>query len=375
LFTPITAEEFAQRMGLVDAPGGSVTTEGVAELIRTASQRWGPTPRSQLAAFARAQLERLDLEVGSRRTELINAALETLTALGELIPIELEPEPAREEVEGAAGDWDAAPPAPRARTPRRLAPCAPAVVRFREGGLLLGASPPPGMVAHREGEPGSLRRVARWLTAADAGRALAESDLDELSPDDWLSTEAVVAYAQRRVDEGDEEAGVGVAVDPAGQLWSLILRDLERFGSPIDQDHDISVLCRPPGGLFGSPRQRSGRWRGPNDSPNGTWLAWQSADRSRPKPLVVHVERHQIVRAMELYDDDEWRWALMSRGDASGAPEWPTSTEAEGGGCVIQWRCPPPSAYDRLAAICKVERWNWRSPRRVEVCSGGSLKA
>jgi hypothetical protein len=81
-----------------------------------------------------------------------------------------------------------------------------------------------------------------------------------------------------------------------------------------------------PGPFFGrhNTTDPEGRWA--PTAPDGVWCAFRRGyGESHWHPAIIAVH-NQERRALDLYDHDEWRWALLARGRRFGADEFiPTS--------------------------------------------------
>jgi hypothetical protein len=303
-FTPAQTEELAGELGL-RAPDGAPSLVGVADLLRVASQRWGVTPRRTFQELALGQLDALGL---GRPVELVNHALDALIALRELIPVNV---PALDygaaEVASLSAHADPeqdvdGPIQRQLRSSRPLAPCAPAVVLFDEEALLLGLPTPPGLTPTRDPARPRGGPVGRWIGRAEALALLAADDdaapLVELDAEGWLLNDRVAAEAQRRVDPGDTEAALRAAGEPEAYLWEAMVRDLDRFGGPVQHPEWITVYCRPelPPTLTGHPT-RAGAWRAVPDAPDGVWWGALKPERGATRRVIVRCVGGKVVKA------------------------------------------------------------------------------
>ncbi|MBL8619380.1 MAG: hypothetical protein JNM72_27445 [Deltaproteobacteria bacterium] len=306
---PTTPLALGVELGLL-TPDGAPSLPGVADLLREAAQRWGPTPRRDLQELALGQLDRLG---AGRPTPLVNAALDALIDLRELIPVSV---PALDY--GAGGPVDALsldaepaallsePAARQRRSARVLAPCAPAVVRLGDRALLLGAATPAHLTPLRSPEEHVGGVVGRWITLAEASALLRDEALDppllELDHESWALDATLAAAAQARVEPDEPEARAEAeraAGEPEAFLAEAQRRDLDRYGAPVDDDRWISVYCKD-GPVQGSPKRRTGGWRAAAEAPDGVWRALMLPERGRPRAMLARVAGGRVERVIEV---------------------------------------------------------------------------
>jgi hypothetical protein len=92
-------------------------------------------------------------------------------------------------------------------------------------------------------------------------------------------------------------------------------------GLPLSVDADLRAVTGELGSFFGrhDATYPEGRWT--TVVPDGVWCAVRRGYGERHwHPMVVAVDGEER-RALDLYDFDEWRWALLGRGKRLGADE------------------------------------------------------
>jgi hypothetical protein len=141
------------------------------------------------------------------------------------------------------------------------------------------------------------------------------------------------------------------------EFWSILSSAVRHDGQPLD-----AVLVRavidPPGsnnGRFGSHNQPqlSGRWK--TAAPDGTWCAVRPGRHPNEwHPILVRVEGTEVT-SLDLFDWDEWNWALLARGVANGVPErsiWASGT--------LSFEHPIPKQFLRGLRLLGVPgKWAW----------------
>lgn len=144
-----------------------------------------------------------------------------------------------------------------------------------------------------------------------------------------------------------------------GELWATLVSAARHDGQPLDASK-MRVVVDPPGshdGYFGQHSQPtvSGRWR--VEAPEGTWCGVRSGrNPSEWHPILISILGSD-VQSLDLFDWDEWNWALIARGSVLGAPErseWTAGT--------LSFQHPIPAQYLRalrLLARPGERRWTW----------------
>ena len=219
------------------------------------------------------------------------------------------------------------------------------------GVLLSVEPPPPGITVD---EPGNLEDIARRIRIPDedAIAALQVAGIARCEFQDWLRPLGYLRHARRRI-------GFPVRDDalPVENFWELLVDTLTREGHPLGTDTEIRILSAQPGSYFGrhdSP-ELEGRWIGTVE--DGVWCAYRRGySDAHWHPVIVAADGREL-RALDLYDADEWRWAVIARGRAVGPHE-----RVYQNGNVVQLSFQPPSqlsaAMDLLGP--RTRGWTWQ---------------
>lgn len=345
--SPITPSELGQRLRV--RVGESVSRAGVADLAREAVGRWDLVRAAQLRRWLRGTLE----ATGSPAEEASAAAtevLEAMVALRELELLNVEATPESEAEEGTEVPEGEEPPLP-IRAGAHVAVPLPRVVELAESSLLLGDVAWPG-AADRAG-------VARWVGARDAERAMDEG-AELWGPSDWLGAPGWYAHVERRACPDR---------DP-GALWRALEERFGEYSSPISDPSGLWAVVGRPGRYYGRIGDADGRWRQAERAPDGMWCGVAPGHNERHwRPMLLSVNAGSI-RSMPLWDHDELRWALISRGVEEAAPE---QIHLRDGAVSVTF--PMPEQLWRLRHLCSPESgWRWSAPAglRLEAILRGS---
>lgn len=141
----------------------------------------------------------------------------------------------------------------------------------------------------------------------------AAGDERALSFSEWLGPPDFIEHAVRRSG----------SVENLEEYWTLLSSSLRHEGQPIGSD-SVRILSLPPGtgnGFFGqvSAPTVAGRWT--TTASDGLWCAARPGRNEQHwHPIALHVDGSKL-RSLDLYDWDEWSWALLARGRALALPE------------------------------------------------------
>lgn len=326
--TLVSRPDFARELGLL-TDSGAVAERGIADLLRQPLSRWGLSSRRSVTRFVRAQLEAAGIAELVQPGE-VGRVLERLQAHGECQEVRV-------------GD------------DRFLAPCAPRWVPTGEGrGVLLSVSPAPkGVVVLDTTSPDDLVRRIRVADDDDLA-ALHLGGVRRSSLAEWIRPLHYLRHAGRR-----RRALVRDDRMPLGAFWELLVDQLAVEGLVLGEDSEVRVLTGAPGSFFGrhDAAECDGRWS--READNGVWCAYRrgySEQHWHPILLAVDGERR---RGLDLYDADEWRWALLARGRAEHADEVVNRGDAS-----VTLSFPPPlqlsAALDLLGH--RTRAWGWAVP-------------
>lgn len=141
------------------------------------------------------------------------------------------------------------------------------------------------------------------------------------------------------------------------EFWATLTASLRHDGQPLDAAQ-LRAVVDPPGtheGRFGRYNQPavSGRWK--TAVPDGTWCAVRPGRSANEwHPILIRVTGTE-VQSLDLFDWDEWNWALLARGRAIGAPEratWEAGT--------LSFEHPVPAQFQRaLRLLGAPGAWAW----------------
>lgn len=356
MFDRVTPAELAQALHIERCSDGLPSWGGVASLIRQAVGRWGLSRAGTLTRYARRTLAACGYE-GDAVTARVREAVPLLCSLGDAEAVWADVPPEEEQEAEGEGEQGLS----TSLAGRLVAPTVPRYVRFADYALVLGGVELQAeAITEQFGDHSRQCSAARWMKISESAQGLLDGlGFEECGLDDWLGPSGVLDHLERR---GSSEAHVSA-------LWPAIERSFDSAAGPVAEPSRITVLTGGPGGLFGEARTRTGRWRAGDDAPDGRWLGCALGHGALLRPVVVHVQGGAARRMMDLFDFDEWRWALLSRGISCGKPEVARCT-ATGS---LGFTCPLPKQAVRLRALCGVESWLWSVPGWVDTASLSAL--
>ena len=197
------------------------------------------------------------------------------------------------------------------------------------------------------------RRFARIVSSVP-------SAANPVSFPDWLGPAGFRVHLARRLG--------GQADGTIREFFSTLSSVVRHEGNPLDPTL-LRAVVDPPGthqGFFGrhSLPEPSGRWS--TMVPDGTWCGVRPGRNPNEwHPIFAAVE-HNKVQALDLFDWDEWNWALLSRGIALGAPErsgWINGVHA--------FEHPIPTQFVRALRLIGgpgVRAWTWCTDEAASKC-------
>lgn len=325
ILSEVGRDTYAREIGLV-GDDGRILDRGLAKLLRSPLARWGLSPKTAILRYARRQLDAAD--VLHHTSESVVSVLGRMVELGECAEV------------GIAGEC-------------HITPTLPRWIRTGEGiGTLLSVAPlPDGIVEHVWGdcERGIVRRIV--VRTGEDHEVLRMAGITEISIRDWLSPLRYLAHGARR-------KGAPIRSDrlDLSGFWNVLATEAEDMAQPLSDEADVRAVVGEPGTYFGSHSAGDceGRWR--NDAGEGIWCAFRrgyGTNHWHPTILVVKGTRR---RAMDLYNVDEWRWALLARGHSEGRPERVKQVDGR-----VQLTFPAP---DQLIAMMDIlgpreGPWSW----------------
>lgn len=361
-----SAQELAGRFGIERDACGIAAWSGVARLLRQAVSRWGLVRSVAARRFAERTLEAAGFERESARAR-VKAVLELMVELRDVETVYVDRPASGASLsrnpddsgsgalsEGEASVFDTDLQTNVTPAGIHLAAASPHYVIFGARAFLCGTKDLPRDSTHAFGHPGDRSAVVRWIDVGGGQlAALEEAGFDEWETQDWLGPPGWTPHMERR----DVTGLTGVAA-----FWSVLERAFERFAIPVNDASLCAVVAGRPGSFFGTPMALDGRWCAGSGAPSGLWCGVLRGHNVRHlRPVLAEARGGAVVRAMELFDFDELRWAVVARGVAVGEPE-----VALVRGEWIDFTFPLPSQWRRLAALCSVEKWRWTLPPWVE---------
>lgn len=274
------------QLGYVDAEG-KPSDRALANLLRASLSRWGLSPKRAVFKHARNHLR----AVGVEDVSSVPRVLQRLVDLGECDEVYVGNE-------------------------SYLAPAAPRWILVSDGvATFLGVSQPPDELSLVDGNHREITR--RVLVEKDEDAAVLQvAGVREVSLAEWLVPPGYFRHASRRMSQPVRSDAFSL-----GDFWDLLEETLMREGLMLGADAEVRFLGGRPGEFFGrhDTLQPEGRWT--KDSGEGVWCAYRRGyGDSHWHPCIVAVYSDGM-RVLDLYDKDEWRWALLARGKRRGAGE------------------------------------------------------
>lgn len=352
MIEPISPVELQARLGLEPDADGLPRWSGVTKVLRQALARWGLSRPGTLGRHLRYTLDACGY---AGVTERVRESLELLCVLGdaELVWADAPPPaPPRDDAAEGAADAEVGALPSLLVSGRLVAPTLPRAVRLGERYLVLGTREVERVEIERWGPPEAPRSAARWLHAA-AEDALESGGFEVISPDRWLGPSSLLDHLERREARGQL----------IEDLWPALVRALDEGGGPIDDPSRVRLLGGEPGGFWGRAATGDGRWRSVDRAPSGELLGVILGHfGERTQPIIARIEGGVVQRVLELYDHEELRWAVLSRGACTGAPERARLRDG-----ALRLSCPLPAEALRPRAICAVDAWAWAPPPFVDL--------
>ena len=259
----------------------------IASLLRAPLSRWGLSPKRAVLEHARAELRAGGVEDVSGVTRV----LQRLVDLCECEDLYVGHEP-------------------------YLAPATPRWISVGDGvSAYLGVSEPPEGLSLVDSGHGDIVRRLQVDTDEDAA-TLELAGVQEMSLAEWLVPPSYLRHASRRMRKPARSDAVSL-----GGFWELLEKALTDEGLMLGADAEVRFLGGHPGEFFArrDSLQPEGRWT--TDPGEGLWCAYRRgfAD-THWHPCIIAVAGHGR-RVFDLYDEDEWRWAVLARGRHVGAEE------------------------------------------------------
>ncbi len=281
----ITPAELARELNYVDADG-TLRLAAIASLLREAMMRWGLAPRRALLKHARDQLTAAELP-----TEQATEVLDRLIEMGECVDVVIGHE-------------------------RYVAPADRRWIGVGGGeAVLLGPVLPPPETPLVPDLPGE-HLAQRVRMGSDDGIDLESRGVAKVSMAEWLEPLAFERHACRRMGEPLRLDQFDLAA-----FWDQLALAVGEDGLPLGPDAELRVVAGEPGAFFGRLRAPAPEGRWTDAPPEGLWCGYRRGHgEERWLPALISAdESHR--RALDLFDEDEWRGSLLARSRAIGPPE------------------------------------------------------
>lgn len=278
--------ELSAYLGYLDDEGNP-SDRATADLLRGPLNRWGLSPKRAVLEYARAELRACGIEDVSG----VPRILQRLVELGECDSVYVGHEP-------------------------YLAPATPRWIPV--GGDLavyLGAGEPPGDLTVTDRSHLDIVRRVR-VDADENVTTLALAGAQETSLAEWLMPLHYVRHVSRRMRQPVRSDKVSLI-----RFWELLETECTAEGLSLASDARVRVVGGRPGGYFGRyySVEPEGRWT--SEPEEGMWCGYrQGYGEAHWHPCIISIAGHDR-RMLDLYDKDEWRWALLARGRCTGAEE------------------------------------------------------
>lgn len=313
--------ELGERLGY-SGEDGRPNAGIVADLLRAPLARWGLSPKRAVLEHARAQLRAGGVEDVSE----VPRVLQRLVDIGECDEVYVGHEP-------------------------YLAPASPRwlVVGDCVAAFLGVAEPPAGLARLERGSDEVVRRIR--VDADEDAATLEIAGVREVSLEEWLTPLGYLRHAARRLRRPVRSDKLQLR-----GFWSLLEQVLIEDGLPLGPDAETRILAGEPGEFFGrhdSPEPQ-GRWT--VNPPDGLWCGYRRGyGDAHWHPCMVAVAEEER-RALDLYDADEWRWALLARGRHRAADEIVRNE-----GALVQLTFPPPAQLRAAMEVigAPAGAWAW----------------
>ena len=303
---------------------GEISSKGITDSLREIICRWGTAPKREVLAEVRRQLKLIDYSDNDRLRE----NLENLCSAGEVQEVFVEEE-------------------------SYIAPCEMRWIRVGENtAALLGVEPVPAGLELTQPASGSdwVRRVT--LTTEEELVNLHLAGVRETTLSEWAKPPAFLQNMMRR-----QKRSSWSDQDNLSAYWELLEEELTARGNLLDDNSRVHAVVGPPGGFFGKQSAESDEGRWTAEIPNGIWCgARRGFNDNHWHWLILSVDG-QERREIELYDYDEWCWALIARGKHYGKDEQISINDE-----LLCFSFPPPEQLKFASHLLggHLQGWQWR---------------
>lgn len=307
----LTPEALRDRLGFKAYDDGGPAISSVAEAVRSCVRAWRSPTRARVTAYLHRQFSASGFEEDAVRAR-VGDVVDTLIEIGDL-------------------------------TPARLAG-KPSLVLSRPRWISIAAEDF-AFLGQDDAETPALRTNEGYVRR---GAAHAEHAIP-IDLATFMGTPTYRRHLARRTD--------GSGDGTLSEYWVTLSAAVRHDGQPLDAGH-LRAVVDPPGthqGRFGRHNQTvvSGRWKA--IVPDGTWCAVRPGRHDNEwHPTLIRVMGPEIL-SLDLFDWDEWNWALLARGVAIGTPERSAWTDGR-----LSFEHPVPAQYRRaLRLLGEPGPWAW----------------
>lgn len=329
--TIINREKLALELKLI-TEDGALSTRGIAELLRRPLTRWGLSPRRTIVRFAREQLEAAGLAERITSSE-VGKVLDRLQDMGECQEVFVGHE-------------------------RYVVPCTPRWVPTGEqtATLLSVDSVPHGVVILDSGNQDDVAKRIR--VANDDDRvALHIAGVKQCSLEEWIRPFDYLRHGGRRLCRPVRNDTL-----PLAAYWEVLVESISQEGRLLGEDAEVRILSGQPGLFFGrhDGTNCEGRWT--TVAEDGVWCGYrQGYNDAHWHPVLVAIDGPE-KRILDLYNRDEWCWALLARGRAMSAIE-----RIDHDGLSLRLSFPPPKQLLTMLDLLGTRSgsWSWAVTKEV----------
>ena len=284
----VSRECYLQKMGY-SLENGSFNDRLLANLLRAPIGRWGLCRRRDVLGYVRKQLSAAGiLDSSYDRLELI---MDRISEFGDCAVTLLD-------------------------GTKYLVPTHPVMIHTGSqhvaflGSLCLPESVPD--VSYSDND--IVRRLE--IDNEDCIAFLDSIDVKEMLISEWFSYPGYLLHASRR--KGKSIASNEMTL---GEYWKFLCCKLRDEGLRVDDGAGIRILSGARGELFGRHNSSETRDRWTTADRVGVWCGYRAGHSDRHwNPCIVEVTSDGII-ALDLFDRDEWIWALLAKGRNCGEDE------------------------------------------------------
>ena len=320
----LSKEQLGVQLGYLDTEGNP-SIRGIASILRATLCRWGLSPKRTVLKYARNELRSCGIEDVSK----VPRVLQRLIDYGECDAVFIGNEP-------------------------YIAPSTPRWISVGNGiSSFLGTPNPPEEFILMDDDHNSIIRRIRVNTEEDV-ELLEIAGVQEISLDEWLLPPGYAQHLSRRARKPVRNDTISLS-----SFWDTLTIAMTDDGLPLGPDAEVRFLGGSPGpdtyfGKYNSPSPE-GRWV--SDPGEGQWCAYrQGYGDGHWHPCIVSVTRIGR-RVLDLYDNDEWQWAVLARGRNTESCE----VVKRSGEHIVNLTFQPPSqlsaVLDILGKSCGPWKW------------------